>query len=88
MTGHHTPDGPFGVDVEGLIDEFVQPAVDGLRVAARERDREALNAYAYELAMLAGTLMGAARRPPPGSAEVLPFGRSPRPDKAADKHLT
>ena len=82
MSGRDPRDGASAVDVEGLIDEFVQPAVDGLRVAAREHDRQALNAYAYELAMLAGTLVGAARRPPPAAAEVLPFGRSPRADKA------
>jgi hypothetical protein len=70
------------VDVEALVDEFVQPAVDGLRVAAREHDRQALNAYAYELAILAGTLVGVARCPPPAAATVLPFERSPRPDNA------
>jgi hypothetical protein len=46
-------------EIEFVVDEYLEPAVDGLRGAVLSRDVHAIRAYAYEIVAVAGTIVGA-----------------------------
>lgn len=62
------------ISVEAVVDEFLEPAVDRLRRAARREDAAGLRDHAYEVIAVAGAVIHAAK------------DRSPNPDPAS-RHL-
>ncbi len=52
-----------GGDIKLVVHQYLEPAMSGLAEAADAEDFDAVRAYAYEIVVVAGTVVAACPRP-------------------------